>query len=62
MFPNGSGGTGRFVQADGVLSLSREAEQISSRSANLLTRRAGNGISVLSVTWESKGAAMGFLR
>jgi hypothetical protein len=46
MFPNGSLGAGRFLHRSGLLSVSREAVQISSRSANLRTRRAGNGITL----------------
>ena len=44
MFPNGSGGTGRFAHLTGRLRLSRELDKISNRSANRRTRRDGNGI------------------
>ena len=51
MFPNGSGGTGRFAHFAGRLSVSRRGllKEISSLSVNLFTRRAGNGISVVSL-------------
>jgi len=45
MLPNGSGGTGRLFHSTGRLSLSREADETSSHTANRRTRRAGNGIS-----------------
>ena len=46
MFPNGSGGAGRFLHGVGRRRSSREAVKISSRSVNRRTRRAGNGISL----------------
>jgi len=46
MLPNGSGGTGRSIHSCGFLSWSGEALKLSNRSANLRTRRAGNGISM----------------
>lgn len=44
MFPNGSGGSGRFAQVTGLFRLSREALKISTDSAVRRMRRAGNVI------------------